>query len=621
MNSQINVLATGINSGLLFIPFAIGIGLIYHNLKEIDVSIDGVVILSGIGAALLWNTTQSYICSIAGGMLVGILCSAIVSSIQTILAVQPLMSGLVFSLIAHTVSIYLIGESVTLRKTKLILAAAGQFDIQLWHVALLAFCYLIPIYIYNSHLGMSIRKLGNNVLANLSYPEIRLKSIAYSISGGIYGIGAAIFVHSSGMAGGGVGFEYLVQALTGYLLVGKIMPWVLNGISKITESLKRENIPYQIKKIEGWISFVMSAESLKAPIGAVCLEIIVAYVIFTNPEQNPQFWKLSLSIVLLVVLSTKPEFKKLLNHPVNRLHDFKNGIKISALDFQFVHALGIRNIFSKVDVFFPSGLNILSGANGSGKTTLLKLIAGEHAPISGNIYFDDKELSNTPRHSRSVFLLTQNPLETLIREMSVTQNLFLASKVTTAFSLYQKNITLRRLLGQLRASGISIIREDDESFWQRPISSLSGGEAYCVAIYCAVLSCRLVILADEPTTGLDTENYGMVRDALNSLSTSNEYTVIIVTHDDRLKDISWNKYSIRNQKIEAESDWWDARFPNTFFPKVYKLGDKSFEGHVVGSKLDLFARTQREVNYLKDIIGNLEKTKILDCPCGYGKHS
>jgi len=180
-------------------------------------------VLSGISAAVCWNATESYAWSITGGMLVGVFCSASVSAIQTILAVPSLMSGLVFSLIAHTVSIYWIGESVVIKDTRLISAAPGQLDIHLWHAVILAVCYFIPIYVYNSHIGLSIRKLGNNVVANLFYSEVRLKLIAYALSGGIYGIGAAIFVHSRGMALGGVSFEFLVQALTAYLLVGRLM--------------------------------------------------------------------------------------------------------------------------------------------------------------------------------------------------------------------------------------------------------------------------------------------------------------------------------------------------------------------------------------------------------------
>jgi len=90
----------------------------------------------------------------------------------------------------------------------------------------------------------------------------------------------------------------------------------------------------------------VSTEALKAPIGAVCLEVIVAYIIaFT--DQNPQFWKLSLSGVLLVVLSTTPEFRKLWRQQVRRHHNLRNGIGISSLDFHYGHSMGEGIFFLK----------------------------------------------------------------------------------------------------------------------------------------------------------------------------------------------------------------------------------------------------------------------------------
>ena len=199
MGSFLENTYSAINSGLLFIPFAIGISLIYRNLKEIDISIDGVIVISGIVSALVWNVTDSYVISLVSGALSGLLCSLFVASLTACFSVPALMSGLIFSLIAHTVSIFWIGESITLTDTALIRTFTdNSVNLSLWHFAVLLSCYLVPIYFYSSHMGLSVRKLGNDNTTNLYYSAAKLRFSAYALTGTIYGVGAAIFVHSRG---------------------------------------------------------------------------------------------------------------------------------------------------------------------------------------------------------------------------------------------------------------------------------------------------------------------------------------------------------------------------------------------------------------------------------------
>ena len=58
-----------------------------------------------------------------------------------------------------------------------------------------------------------------------------------------------------------------------------------------------------------------------------------------------------------------------------------------------------------------------------------------------------------------------------------------------------------------------------------------------------------------------------------------------------------------------------------FFSSVYSEGDYSIEGYLGHKKLDIYQRTQRELDFLKSIITRIEDKKILDCPCGQGRHA
>lgn len=613
---------SAINSGFLFIPFVIGISLIYRNLKEIDVSIDGVIIISGIVSALAWNATDSYVASLVSGALVGLLCSLFVASLKAYFSVPALMAGLIFSLIAHTVSLFWVGESITLTDTALIQTFAdSSVSIAPWHFTVLLLCYLVPIYFYSSHMGLSVRKLGNDNTTNLYYSAAKLRFSAYALTGAIYGVGAAIFVHSRGTASAGSGFEYLVNALTAYLLVSKFFPVIAGVFRSLSKRIEAKLFPKKYSAVVDWVLLVTSYEALMAPVGAILLEVIITHVIdLSTITKSTQVWKLALSVILLIVLSTFRPIRKRIGGRSGQSGS-SNGVSISDVDFAYKFAGGEKVIFTNVGVDFSLGLNVLLGPNGSGKTTLLKLISGELLPHEGAIFHNGDDVTCDATHDRSVFILLQNPLRTLVPEMTVQENLFLAWELSSSMLLNGKSLSLRRMHACLRQSGLKLIADEDDSIWTLPVESLSGGQAYCVAIYAAVLSGRQVILADEPTTGLDPINYDMVKDALKHLGENSKKTVVIVTHDDRLKDITWNKYYIRDEKIQTESNWWDARYSETFFSSVYKLGDKSLDGFLNDQSMDLFQRTQREVDLVCRLISGFGGKRILDCPSGYGRHS
>ena len=83
---------------------------------------------------------------------------------------------------------------------------------------------------------------------------------------------------------------------------------------------------------------------------------------------------------------------------------------------------------------------------------------------------------------------------------------------------------------KLRAVGL------DESYFKRLPAMLSGGEQQRVAIARALASDAKIILADEPTGNLDTENSEIVIDLLQKLAHEEGYCVIVVTHDLSIAD-------------------------------------------------------------------------------------
>ena len=167
----------------------------------------------------------------------------------------------------------------------------------------------------------------------------------------------------------------------------------------------------------------------------------------------------------------------------------------------------------------------LIGRSGSGKTTLLSLLAALDIPTEGRVVFEDKSTAEIDRdlyHRDTVAVIYQS--YNLLPLLSVMENV--------TFPLELKKVSDAKKIAEekLRAVGL------DESYFKRLPAMLSGGEQQRVAIARALASDAKIILADEPTGNLDTENSEIVIDLLQKLAHEEGYCVIVVTHDLAIAD-------------------------------------------------------------------------------------
>lgn len=264
-----------------------------------------------------------------------------------------------------------------------------------------------------------------------------------------------------------------------------------------------------------------------------------------------------------------------------------------------------REVLKKINLKFGNkGFICLVGESGSGKTTLLNIIGGLEQPDSGKVIFNGNNIKNIDSSFYSnqlVSFINQN--YNLIDKYTVLENILLP-------------IELRRIRSPCNVDNI-LKMLGIYSLKNKKVISLSGGEKQRVAIARCIVQNTRVILADEPTGALDSENAYSVMRILKNLS--KQKLVIVVTHnielansfaDDiikindgkiysKLKVINKNKYSkIKcNRKIKLS------------FIKLVKYAIKNLNNKLLRNILTILAFT----------IGLLSLGIVLSIKTGFNK--
>lgn len=187
----------------------------------------------------------------------------------------------------------------------------------------------------------------------------------------------------------------------------------------------------------------------------------------------------------------------------------------------------------------------IMGASGSGKSTLLHLCAGLTQADSGHVEIDgidlgslnDRELTLFRRRRIGLIFQSFNLIPTLSARENVALPLILDGR--NAKSDLDKIDTLLDYLGlHQRAS-------------HKP-DALSGGEQQRVAIGRALVTDPAVILADEPTGNLDSENSRLVCELLRDLSRNQNRTILMVTHEHDVAAYTQRTITLRDGKMIDE---------------------------------------------------------------------
>lgn len=199
-----------------------------------------------------------------------------------------------------------------------------------------------------------------------------------------------------------------------------------------------------------------------------------------------------------------------------------------------------------VDLDITSGEFVsIEGPSGSGKSTLLQLVGALDTPSAGTVQFDDQDLSRARdrvltgiRASRIGFIFQQF---NLIPTLSAAENVAIAIDPQVS-----KTERRARAIELLAAVGL------DQRAHHLP-SGLSGGEQQRVAISRALANRPEVIIADEPTGNLDSQNATDVMALLVGLRSDTGVTIIVATHDEDVAKHASRRIRMRDGAIVSDS--------------------------------------------------------------------
>lgn len=180
------------------------------------------------------------------------------------------------------------------------------------------------------------------------------------------------------------------------------------------------------------------------------------------------------------------------------------------------------------------------GPSGSGKSTLLHILGGVDVPTSGSVIIDKTDISQLNETALAIFRR---------RQIGLVYQFYNLIPILTV----QENLTLPLLLDGRKANPKivnSLVSQLglDQRLNHLP-NQLSGGQQQRVSIGRALINNPALLLADEPTGNLDSENSREIISLLRRFNKEYNQTVIIITHDERIALAADRVIAIEDGKI------------------------------------------------------------------------
>ena len=183
------------------------------------------------------------------------------------------------------------------------------------------------------------------------------------------------------------------------------------------------------------------------------------------------------------------------------------------------------------------------GPSGSGKSTLLHILGGVDVPTSGSVVINQTDISNLDETALAIFRR---------RQIGLIYQFYNLIPILTV----QENLTLPLLLDgrkpEKKQIDTLVKRLGLENRLDHLPNQLSGGQQQRVSIGRALVNNPALMLADEPTGNLDSENSKEIISLLRQFNKEFNQTVIIITHDEKIANSADRVITIEDGKITGD---------------------------------------------------------------------
>lgn len=285
-------------------------------------------------------------------------------------------------------------------------------------------------------------------------------------------------------------------------------------------------------------------------------------------------------------------------------------------------SFGAETVLENVSFALNEGDKLgIIGVNGAGKSSLFAMITGKYQPTSGEVFISKGKtvgiLEQNIEYDSSRTILDEaiNTFSDLLETEKELENLRAVSERTGSeadakrYSDCQERFTAGggyEFRGRCR--GILKKLSLPEALWDKPVSSLSGGQKTRLSLACLLLRDPDIILLDEPTNHLDTDALFW----LESYLKASRKTILVISHDRYFLD------SVVNRILEIEnkkSRIWNGNY--TGYVNQKAIDREIQERHYVNQqreikRIEAYIEQQRRWNRERNIIAAESRQKLLD---------